>query len=110
MKHDNKLLRKWIKPSVKLIQTIMKDLSIIEVSAGNFLRVQTMEYSSIEVTKDQIFESDSLVVIGCKNPLISGYNKMKLIRKVIDFDSIELVSGKKATYSIILWNENFRAE
>lgn len=88
----------------------MKDLSIIEVSAGNFLRVQTMEYSSIEVTKDQIFPTGSLVVIDCKNPLISGYNKVKLVREVKDFDSIELVSGKKATYSIILWNENYRSE
>jgi len=88
----------------------MENISIIEVSAGNFLRIQCMEYSSIDITKDQIFESDSIVVIDCKNSLVSGYNKVKLVRKVIDFDSIELVSGKKTTYSIILWNENFRAE
>lgn len=107
MKSTNKLLSKWKKPSVKLISTIMENISTIKVSAGNYLRIQCMEYSSIDVTKDQIFKSDSIVVIECDNDLISSYQKTKLIRKIIDFDSIELVSGKKSMYNIILWNENF---
>ncbi|MEY2702349.1 MAG: hypothetical protein RLY43_982 [Bacteroidota bacterium] len=85
----------------------MENISVIEVSAGNFLRIQCMEYSSIDVLKDQIFQTGQKVIIECKNDLISSYNKVKLVREVIDFDSIELVSGKKALYNIILRNENF---
>lgn len=87
----------------------MENITKLTVSAGNFLRVQCMEYSCIEVEKSIILKSDEMVIIDCVNPMISNYNKQKLVRKVIDFDAIELVSGRLNKYSVILINENFGA-
>lgn len=85
----------------------MENTKITTVNHRKFEQLQYMEYCSLYVNKSIIVSVGDNIIIQCINIRNMGICQTIIVRKVIDFDAIELVSGDSKVYKVLVKNENF---